>query len=151
MPPPHSPPPLGKRNVHVGVDVMCPPGVNIYSPTDGVVLFAGYNDAEGDYGGVVITKHDLADSGSSPRAFYVLYGHLNKLDAASWASGAPISKGGVVARVGKKSENGGWEPHLHLQVQLTEPTVRDMPGVVAEVDEERALLEFPDPTVLLGL
>jgi murein DD-endopeptidase MepM/ murein hydrolase activator NlpD len=140
----------GRRDVHVGVDVMCPAGKPVYAPAKGTVWAAGYNGDAGDYGGVVITRHAL----EGPRGvvvFYVLFGHLSRRDAQSWAEGDAVEAGTFLARVGKRSENGGWEPHLHLQVQLTEPKGRDMPGVVARDDRERALREFPDPAMIMKL
>ena len=135
----------GVRNVHIGVDVMCPADTSVYSFTDGVIESAGYNTAAGDYGGVVIVKYDI-----NGRDVWVLYGHLNRLDAEAWKVGDSVKHGQIIARIGSKKDNGGWEPHLHLQVQVTKPRERDMPGVVSERDLERATEEFPCPMKLLG-
>jgi murein DD-endopeptidase MepM/ murein hydrolase activator NlpD len=125
---------------------MCPHDTSVYSFYYGVVHLSGYNTPEGDYGGVIIVKYDMGG-----QDVFVLYGHLNKEDAERWRSGDKVNKGQLIAKIGRKEENGGWEPHLHLQVQLTEPRERDMPGVVSEGDIDRALEEFPCPMKLLGL
>jgi len=52
--------------------------------------------------------------------------------------------------MGKKHENGGWEPHVHFQLSLVEPVVPDLPGVVARADREQALIDYPDPRLVLG-
>ncbi|GIT41297.1 MAG: hypothetical protein Ct9H300mP10_03070 [Methanobacteriota archaeon] len=52
--------------------------------------------------------------------------------------------------MGDKHENGGWEPHLHFQLSLVEPETHDLPGVVAPEDREQALLDYPDPRLVLG-
>ena len=47
-------------------------------------------------------------------------------------------------------ENGGWPPHVHFQLALSEPTTHDMPGVVATSQHAAALDEYPDPRMVLG-
>ena len=61
-----------------------------------------------------------------------------------------VSKGQVFSRIVEKSENGGWEPHVHFQISLIEPTKPDLPGVVRRSDREQALHDFPDPRLILG-
>ena len=137
----------GSRTVHVGVDVAAPAGTKVRAPLPGVVVHAGYNGEEGDYGGVIVLEHGEEGGGR----FYALYGHLRKRDGKGWSEGDEVARGDEVGRLGKRGENGGWEPHLHLQASVTRPSERDMPGVVREEDVERAIVEFPDPMVLLGL
>ena len=50
------------------------------------------------------------------------------------AVGMEVAEGQVIATVGDKSVNGGWEPHLHFQLSWEEPEGNDMPGVVARSD-----------------
>ena len=57
---------------------------------------------------------------------------------------------GVIATVGDKSVNGGWDLHLHFQLSWKEPEVNDMPGVVKRSDREEALALYPDPRLVLG-
>jgi len=52
--------------------------------------------------------------------------------------------------MGEKHENGGWEPHVHFQLSLIEPKVPDLPGVVRRADREQALVDYPDPRLVLG-
>ena len=52
--------------------------------------------------------------------------------------------------LGDKSENGGWNPHLHFQLSLVAPEVPDIPGVVSENDRKQALQIYPDPQLILG-
>ena len=51
---------------------------------------------------------------------------------------------------GDKSENGGWEPHVHFQLSLERPESCDMPGVVNPEDRDSALMKYPDPRLVLG-
>ena len=68
----------------------------------------------------------------------MLYGHLSTDSLDGLEPGMPVSKGQVFARMGEKSENGGWEPHVHFQISLIEPTKPDLPGVVRRSDREQA-------------
>jgi murein DD-endopeptidase MepM/ murein hydrolase activator NlpD len=133
------------RNIHVGIDIGAPVGTDIHSFADGEIFLSGYNGAEGDYGFTLITKHSF-----SGVDLYALYGHLSKASVANKAQGQKISAGEVIAWVGDKHENGGWNPHLHFQLSYLRPEKCDMPGVVAEKDREKALRQYPDPRLVLG-
>ena len=56
----------------------------------------------------------------------------------------------MIAFVGSKEENGGWEQHVHFQLSWEEPVDNDLPGVVAIEDRESALEKYPDPRIVLG-
>ena len=94
---------------------------------------------------MVITKHLL---GGVP--LWALYGHLDAASIAGKGVGQPVYAGEVICWMGDKHENGGWEPHLHFQLSLVEPKTHDLPGVVAPEDREQALLDYPDPRLVLG-
>jgi murein DD-endopeptidase MepM/ murein hydrolase activator NlpD len=112
---------------------------------DGEISHFGYNPADGDYGNVVITKH-LLDGVS----LWALYGHLDAASISNKRVGQPVSAGEEICWMGDKHENGGWEPHLHFQLSLVEPETHDLPGVVAPKDRPQALLDYPDPRLVLG-
>ena len=59
-------------------------------------------------------------------------------------------KRAVLTQVGSKTENGGWNPHLHFQLSRVAPKNYDLPGVVSLVDRELATKVFPDPRYILG-
>ncbi|MEL0101236.1 MAG: peptidase M23, partial [Euryarchaeota archaeon] len=61
-----------------------------------------------------------------------------------------VDEGQIIAKVGSKDENGGWEPHLHFQLSWSEPKNNDMPGVVSIEDRDSALRIYPDPRIVLG-
>ena len=52
--------------------------------------------------------------------------------------------------MGDKHENGGWESHLHFQLSIIEPKTHDMPGVIDPNEREMALINYPDPRLVLG-
>ena len=135
----------GERNVHMGIDIGGPVGTPCMGFMDGELSHFGYNPAAGDYGNVVITKHDI---GGVP--VWALYGHLDAASIEDKRVGQIVESGDVIAWFGAFEENGGWEPHLHFQLSLVEPETHDMPGVVAPGEREYSLEIYPDPRNVLG-
>lgn len=133
------------RDIHVGVDIGGPVGTPVHAFESGMVFLTAYNSAAGDYGYTLITKHEYEG-----RPLYALHGHLSAASIASRAPGQPIVRGEVIAWLGDKHENGGWNPHLHFQLSWEEPEVCDMPGVVAQSQRAMALAKYPDPRLVLG-
>lgn len=136
----------GLRNVHMGIDIGAPAGTSIYCFYDGIIFDFCYHPRDGDYGYTIITKHALGDSN-----IYALHGHLSQESLQNKEKGKSIKAGEQIASVGDTSENGGWNPHLHFQLSLSEPKNCDMPGVVSQADREWALNEFPDPKFVLNI
>ena len=135
----------GIRNIHMGIDIGGPVGTSCMAFTDGVISHYGYNPEPGDYGNVVITKHRI-----SQITIWALYGHLDYLSIVNKSVGQRVSAGEMVGNFGNNKENGGWEPHLHFQLSLVEPLTHDLPGVVSSEGREQALLDYPDPRLVLG-
>jgi murein DD-endopeptidase MepM/ murein hydrolase activator NlpD len=135
----------GTRLIHMGIDIGGPVGTPCMAFADGEVSHFGYNPEPGDYGNVVITKHDI---GGTP--VWALYGHMNAASIEGKSARQRVSSGEEIAWFGARHENGGWEPHLHFQLSLVEPETHDLPGVVAPEDREQALLDYPDPRLVLG-
>jgi peptidoglycan LD-endopeptidase LytH len=133
------------RDIHVGIDIGAPAGTPVRAFYDGVIYMAGINPAEGDYGGTVITEHDLGG-----RKIWALHGHLSHSSVAGKKPGQPVKKGDVIAWLGVKAENGGWNPHLHFQLSWEKPEKCDLPGAVNQRDLARALEIYPDPQNVLG-
>ncbi|MAW92961.1 MAG: hypothetical protein CMA32_00515 [Euryarchaeota archaeon] len=135
----------GIRNIHMGIDIGGPVGTSCMAFTDGVISHYGYNPEPGDYGNVVITKHRI-----SQITIWALYGHLDYLSIVNKSVGQRVSAGEMIGNFGNNKENGGWEPHLHFQLSLVEPLTHDLPGVVSSEGREQALLDYPDPRLVLG-
>ena len=81
---------------------------------------------------------------------WALHGHLSLESLDQVEVGQNIKEGDVIAFVGSMEVNGGWEPHLHLQLSWNEPDGNDMPGVVERIDRESAMKIYPDPRIVLG-
>jgi murein DD-endopeptidase MepM/ murein hydrolase activator NlpD len=133
------------RNIHMGIDIGAPVGTPVHAFFDGEIFLTGNNDQPGDYGFTIITYHNFEGE-----TVYALHGHLAKRSIQDKTSGTRIKSGDVIGWIGDKSENGGWNPHLHFQLSYKKPEVCDMPGVVAEKDRESALAIYPDPRLVLG-
>ncbi len=138
--------PDGQRVVHMGVDLFVPAGTALHAPLDGVVDLLGDNAAPLDYGPVVVLRHET----TCGTTFFSLYGHLSRGTLGALAVGDRVAAGEAFATVGTEAENGGWPPHLHLQL-LTDllGLGLDVPGVVTveELDVWSSL--FPDPNLIL--
>lgn len=99
---------------------------------------------------------------------YALYGHLSKESIADKFPQKEMKKGEIIAWVGDKHENGGWNPHLHFQLSWERPETHDMPGwclfsffsfvlisyflvgTCCQENLEISLLKYPDPRLVLG-
>ncbi len=135
------------RDLHLGIDLWVDAGTKIYAPLDGVVHSFQRNDLPFDYGPTIILKHQDAD-----KVFYSLYGHLSLDSLDGLSEGMKIERGNAFAYVGDKTVNGGWPPHLHLQVMLDMYGLKgDFFGATSEEEKDKFFDNCPDPSFLLGL
>jgi murein DD-endopeptidase MepM/ murein hydrolase activator NlpD len=91
-----------ERVTHGGMDIAAPHGKEVYSPSDGTVVFAGL---EGGYGNVIVIDHGY---GIKTR-----YGHLAKMLVKA---GDRVKRGAHIAAVGNTGRSTG--PHLHYEVRV---------------------------------
>ncbi len=135
------------RDIHLGIDLWVAAGTKIYAPLDGVVHSFQHNDLPFDYGPTIILEHQNAN-----KVFYSLYGHLSLDSLDGLYEGMKIKRGEVFAYVGDKTVNGGWPPHLHLQVMWDMYGLKgDFFGATSEEDKHKFFNNCPDPSFLLGL
>ena len=137
-----------RRTIHLGLDLFVEAGTPVCAPLDGVVHLLAENTATLDYGPLVILRHATGEN----QEIFTLYGHLTRDTLRELKPGQAIGKGETFARVGTAEENGGWPPHLHLQIilDLLERGAQ-FPGVAPA--SERSVWESisPDPNLLLGI
>lgn len=133
------------RTVHVGIDLGAPDGTAVHAFADGEVVAAGINPAPGDYGPTLVTVHEIEGA-----PLYVLLGHLSVGSLARSPVGRRFAAGDVLGWLGTPDENGGWPPHVHVQLSHERPATHDLPGVVSVADRAGALRRFPDPRRILG-
>lgn len=139
--------PRERRTIHLGLDLFAPAGTLVYAPLDGRVASLADNAARLDYGPTVVLEHD------GPQGpFWTLYGHLSRESLTNLRSGDEIAAGRTFATLGSAAENGGWPPHLHLQVIVDRLGYEaDFPGVALPREGEVWASLSPDPNLLLGL
>jgi murein DD-endopeptidase MepM/ murein hydrolase activator NlpD len=135
----------------VGIDLGGPVGTPVYAFSDGKVLHAGYNPSRGDYGNVVVVEHHWTVK-KELQVLWALYGHLSNSTLGQSPVGKVLHRGQILGWIGDVHENGGWlYPHVHFQLSITPPITHDLPGVVSMADRDRALRQYPDPRVILGM
>ncbi|MFK8016229.1 MAG: aminotransferase class III-fold pyridoxal phosphate-dependent enzyme [Gammaproteobacteria bacterium] len=137
-----------RRTVHLGLDVFCVAGTQVRAPLGGTVHRIANIAQPLDYGPMVMLRHHMPDGES----FYTLYGHLDLRSTQALSEGQTVAAGEALARVGSPPENGGWPPHLHLQLILDDLDLAEQfPGVcVAEQTAAYSALS-PNPAALLGI
>lgn len=134
-----------ERCIHIGVDVFMAAGTPIHAPLDGRVHSFANRATQGDYGPVIILRHQLDGI-----EFHSLYGHLTLESLNGLEPGREFAAGERIAAIGPRPINGDWTPHLHFQLIRDMQGIRgDYPGVVrpAELDFYRD--NCPDPMPLL--
>lgn len=137
----------GRRTIHIGIDLGGPVGTPVHAFTSGTIHSVGYNPALGDYGHVIVIRHELSQN----RVLYALYGHLSANSIRGRTVGQNVASGEQIGQIGDFFENGGWFfPHVHFQLALKAPATHDMPGAVAFEDRSKALIDYPDPRYVLG-
>ena len=136
------------RTVHLGLDLFARPGEPVYAFMGGRVHSVQNNTAHQDYGPTIILSHET-DSGIP---FYSLYGHLAATSLDGLEPGMRISAGQPIGTIGTSTENGGWAPHLHLQL-ITDllGLEGNFPGVARPSQRRVWTALCPDPGVVLGL
>jgi len=98
--------------VHLGVDIN---NVLVNQPvaslTNGLVVHViKDHSAQRGWGGAVVC---LTDMKKGKNAIYILYAHLS--DALPTV-GTKVKPGTIIGFIGAPALNGGWFPHLHLQI-----------------------------------
>lgn len=135
------------RRLHLGIDIWGKGGTPVYAPLDGTVHSFAFNDRFGDYGATIILQHLI-----NGESFYILFGHLSLTDVTSLTAGQTIRSGDIVGHFGEPAENGGWPPHLHMQVIMDMQGYEgDYPGVCRYSERDYYLQNCPDPDFILRM
>ncbi len=137
-----------RRTVHLAVDVFAPAGTPLLAPLDGEVAAIENRTGNLDYGGVIVLRHVTPEGD----VFHTLYGHLDPACLDQLRPGDTVMRGDVFCHLGDVHQNGGWAPHLHLQVALTIDGIgEDWPGVCDPDDIALWEAVCPNPAALLNL
>jgi 4-aminobutyrate aminotransferase-like enzyme/Ser/Thr protein kinase RdoA (MazF antagonist) len=136
------------RTIHLGLDLFAEAGTPVYAPLAGEVHAADEHTSRLDYGGVIVLRH-RSDGGVE---FFTLYGHLDPASFAALRVGQRVEPGQRIAALGAPHHNGGWTPHLHLQIICDFVGLgSDFPGVATPGRRDVWLGVSPDPNLLVGI
>ncbi len=137
--------PERQRTIHLGIDLFAPEGTSVSTPYDATVLVVVDNSQPLDYGPTVILEHETPDG-----PFWTLFGHLGPGVLTHLAVGDILKAGHAFAELGSSAENGGWPPHLHLQIFADVfDTKGNLPGVAFPSQAETWRSVSPDPELIL--
>ena len=137
-----------RRSLHLGLDFFLPAGANVRTPLPARVVDIYVTDLPLDYGHAILLEHEPKPG----LTFYSLWGHLSATSAKAVKIGDKLEAGAIVGKLGQNSENGGWQPHVHLQL------IAYRPAAAADVigAGEKRYLDlwaelFPDAATFAGL
>ncbi|MBP9669448.1 MAG: peptidoglycan DD-metalloendopeptidase family protein [Candidatus Pacebacteria bacterium] len=141
--------------LHLGIDLNVNPRTMVYSTVQGTVVYVGddsHTFGTGGWGNHCI----LYIENLRMALLYAHLGHIGKqLVGMEVAPGTPLST------VGETHENGGWRPHLHMQLVRMPPecvhwTTKSWERFSEEIDGYARLdtlaesaRRYPDPTPLI--
>jgi 4-aminobutyrate aminotransferase-like enzyme/Ser/Thr protein kinase RdoA (MazF antagonist) len=137
-----------RRTIHVGLDLFAEAGTPVFAPFDGAVHLFAEHHALQDYGAVIVLRHVTSDG----TEFFTLYGHLSRASLEGLREGTSVARGAPIGALGVPAENGGWTPHLHLQVITSLMNLgSDFPGV--GTNSRRAVWRSisPDANLVAGV
>ncbi len=134
------------RTIHIGLDLFADAGTPVFAPLDGEIAAFNDNGMNQDYGPVIILRH-RTDDGTE---FFTLYGHLSRESLDGLSIGKRVKAGDRIATLGAANVNGGWTPHLHLQIitDLLELGT-DFPGVAPPAQRAAWTSLCPDPNLIV--
>jgi 4-aminobutyrate aminotransferase-like enzyme len=135
-----------RRTIHIGLDLFAAAGTPVFAPLDGTVHAFADNATRLDYGPVIVLRHTTDDE----TEFFTLYGHLSRESLQGWEIGRRVRAGEQIATLGAPEVNGGWTPHLHLQI-ITDllGLGTDFPGVARPAQRRVWCALCPDPNLLV--
>lgn len=93
--------------IHLGIDYTVPAKTQVALTEEAIVEYIRYDYSKGGWGKMVLFS-------LRNKSLYILYGHLKKMPRLK--VGQKCIAGQIIGIVGKKNENGGWFPHLHVQL-----------------------------------
>ncbi len=139
------------RTVHLGIDLFAAEGTPVHCPLPGRVTSVRDHADRLDYGPTVIVEHELSDD-QGPLRFWSLFGHLSPETLETTQEGQSVGAGERIGTIGAPPRNGGWAPHLHVQIFLDPLGFEGtFPGVAAPSQRETWLSVSPDPNHLLRI
>ncbi len=103
-----------RRRNHLGLDLFLAAGTRVRAPLEGTVRSVVIETDPLGYGCIITLEHKT-DCG---QPFVSLWGHMAHEAADRLRVGQVIKAGDTLGYLGAPKENGGWAPHLHLQLSV---------------------------------
>jgi len=127
------------RDIHLGVDIWADANTPIFAPCDMILDSMAYNGADLDYGYTLIYYIENLQS-------YLLLGHLSEATLRNKKTGMQTKQKDQIATLGMSNENGGWEPHVHIQLIRDLGIFKnDYPGVCTQSEMNFYKDNCPNP------
>jgi 4-aminobutyrate aminotransferase-like enzyme/Ser/Thr protein kinase RdoA (MazF antagonist) len=101
-----------RRTRHLGLDLFMAAGTKVFTPLPATVVSVEIEEDPLGYGCLIALRHE--PEGCPP--FTSLWGHLAHEAMHRLTPGERLEAGALVGEMGAPAENGGWAPHLHLQL-----------------------------------
>jgi len=137
-----------RRTRHLGLDLFMAAGTKVYTPLAATVVSVEIEKAPLGYGGLIALRHEPEGC----PAFVTLWGHLAHEALDKLKSGDRLDAGALVGKMGAPNENGGWAPHLHLQISTdTSLSATEILGVGEERYLDVWAELFPDARTFAGI
>jgi len=115
-----------RRTHHLGIDLFMAAGTKVFTPLAATVVSVEIEKDPLGYGCLIALRHE--PEGCPP--FISLWGHLAHEAMSRLKAGEQLEAGALVGEMGAPSENGGWAPHLHLQLSTdTDLSATEILGV----------------------
>ena len=115
-----------RRTHHLGLDLFMAAGMKVFTPLAATVVSVEIEKDPLGYGCLIALRHE--PEGCPP--FISLWGHLAHEAMGRLKAGDRLDAGALVGEMGAPSENGGWAPHLHLQLSTdTDLSATEILGV----------------------
>lgn len=100
----------GRTAIHLGIDYNVPSATRVYTPWDGeIIKITNDKDTNGGWGGRI-------DLYNKEYEYYFIIAHLSPITYLTTSLGVLQRQGEFIGLVGDHKENGGWFPHVHLQI-----------------------------------
>lgn len=137
-----------ERTIHLGLDLFQTLGSEVFSPYEATVEAVQARPDHLDYGHVVVLRHRTDDG----TPFWTLFGHLDPDCLDRLQPGKQVSAGECIGRMGGEPHNGGWPPHVHVQV-LTDlcGMGTDIYGVAPRHESTLWRSLCPNPNLVVGI
>ena len=137
-----------RRSLHLGLDLFAPAGTAVRTPLPAEVVDLFATDAPMDYGHAVLLRHEPEPG----LVFHSLWGHLSAQTVRDRRIGERLAPGQEVGRFGAPTENGNWQPHVHIQLIAYAPVkAADVIGAGEVIYRDVWSDLFPDPAAFAGI